>query len=243
MRLVFHFRWIPFIATVSAVVLGLALGNWQDRRAEEKQAIEKAMLMQDAEPALQLNNLPGNEAVPEFRHVVAEGEFISDWPVYLDNRPYEGRAGFYLLMPLRLHGSEQIVMVARGWFPRDQTVRTKLPAIPVPSGQVRIEGVIRHTAGRVLSLGQDATLQPGAILQNLNLGEFVRGSGLTVQAHIIEQTNDTNDQLLRNWPRPSLGIDKHRGYAFQWYALAVTAFLFFVLTGFRRASKTDTTNI
>ena len=243
MRLVFHFRWIPFLAAVSAVVLGLALGNWQERRAKEKQAIEKAMLAQDAEPALLLNNLSRNDAVPEFRHIVAEGEFISGWPVYLDNRPYEGRAGFYLLMPLRLHGSEQIVMVARGWFPRDQTVRTKLPVIPVPSGQIRIAGVIRNTAGRVLSLGQEAPLHPGAILQNLNLAEFSRVSGLTVQAHIIEQTNDTNDQLVRNWPRPSFGIDKHRGYAFQWYALAVTALLFFVLTGFRRASKTDSTNI
>lgn len=243
MRLVFHFRWIPFVAAVSAVVLGLALGNWQERRAEEKQAIEKAMLAQDAEPALMLNNHSGKGAVPEFRHVVAEGEFITGWPIYLDNRPHEGRAGFYLLMPLRLHGSDQIVMVARGWFPRDQTVRTKLPAIPVPLGQVRIEGVIRQNAGRVLSLGQDAPLQPGAILQNLNLAEFARASGLTVQAHIIEQTNDTNDRLVRDWPRPSFGIDKHRGYAFQWYALAATAFLFFVLTGFRRASKTDITNI
>ena len=95
----------------------------------------------------------------------------------------------------------------------------------------------------MLSLGQDAPLQPGAIVQNLNLAEFGRASGLSLQDHIIEQTNDTNDQLVRDWPRPSFGVDKHRGYAFQWYALAATAFLFFVLTGFRRASKTDNTRI
>jgi cytochrome oxidase assembly protein ShyY1 len=243
MRLVFHFRWIPFFAAVAAALLGIALGNWHERRAEEKQGIEKAMLSQQAQPVLQLNTLQGKETLPEFRRVVAEGEFIAGWPVYLDNRPSQGRAGFYLLMPLRLHGSEQVVMVARGWFPRDQAVRTKLPTIPVKSGQVRIEGVIRHTAGRVLSLGQDVPLQPGAIVQNLNLAEFGRASGLSLQDHIIEQTNDTNDQLVRDWPRPSFGVDKHRGYAFQWYALAATAFLFFVLTGFRRASKTDNTRI
>jgi surfeit locus 1 family protein len=239
MRLVFRFRWIPFLAAVSAVTLGTALGNWQDRRAQEKLAIEQAMLAQQASPVLLLNTLHGEENIPEFRQVVAEGEFISGWPIYLDNRPSQGRAGFYLLMPMRLEGSEQIVMVARGWFPRDQTVRTRLPAIPVAPGRVRVEGIIRHTAGRVLSLGQDVPLQPGAIVQNLSLADFARASGLSLQTHIIEQTNDMHDQLVRDWPRPSFGVDKHRGYAFQWYALAVTAFLFFVLTGLRRASKTN----
>jgi cytochrome oxidase assembly protein ShyY1 len=42
---------------------------------------------------------------------------------------------------------------------------------------------------------------------------------------------------MRDWPVPSSGIDTHRGYAFQWYALAAAAFLFFIVTGFRRASK------
>ena len=43
----------------------------------------------------------------------------------------------------------------------------------------------------------------------------------------------------RDWPLPSAGVDKHRGYAFQWYALAATAFLFFLVTGFRRASRSS----
>jgi surfeit locus 1 family protein len=28
----------------------------------------------------------------EFRRVVATGEFVRGWPLYLDNRPYKGRA-------------------------------------------------------------------------------------------------------------------------------------------------------
>ncbi len=239
MRLVYQFRWIPFVATVSIVVLGVALGNWQQGRAEQKLAIEKAMTAQAALPALILNGISGQPSLPEFRHVVAEGEFIANWAIYLDNRPYQGRAGFYLLMPLRLTGSGQIVMVERGWLPRDQTDRTKLPALPASTEPVRIEGVIRHSASRVLGLGQDAPVKPGAIVQNLELGEFVRASGLPVAGYLIAQTNDTHDQLVRDWPQPASGVDKHRGYAFQWYALAVTAFLFFVMTGFRRATKSD----
>jgi len=32
-------------------------------------------------------------------------------------------------------------------------------------------------------------------------------------------------------------VEKHRGYAFQWYALAAMAFIFFVVTGIRRGKK------
>jgi hypothetical protein len=36
MRLRFRFRTIPFLATLLLVLLGIALGNWQTRRAAEK---------------------------------------------------------------------------------------------------------------------------------------------------------------------------------------------------------------
>jgi cytochrome oxidase assembly protein ShyY1 len=58
-----------------------------------------------------------------------------------------------------------------------------------------------------------------------------------MQPFVIEQLSDTRDGLIRDWPRPSTGIDRHLGYAFQWYALAATAFIFFVVTGFRRGTK------
>jgi cytochrome oxidase assembly protein ShyY1 len=45
------------------------------------------------------------------------------------------------------------------------------------------------------------------------------------------------EALLRDWPAPALGADKHKGYAFQWYALAAMAVLFFVFTGLRKSGK------
>lgn len=40
---------------------------------------------------------------------------------------------------------------------------------------------------------------------------------------IVLQTTVVNDGLVRDWPLPSAGIERHRGYAFQWYALAALA--------------------
>lgn len=234
MRMPFRFRWIPFMAALLVMVIGVMLGNWQTRRAAEKIAIENAIVARAHQAVLDLNK-PYSTTDIEYRRVSAEGSFIADWPVYLDNRPYQGKAGFTLLMPLQLSNSDSVVLVARGWFPRDAAERTKLPAIPVPAAPIRIEGIVRRSAGHVMQLGQAATILPCAIVQNLEPAEFARVTRLPLQNFIIEQTSDTSDGLVRDWPRPSGGVDKHRGYAFQWYALAATALVFFLVTGFRRA--------
>ena len=101
-----------------------------------------------------------------------------------------------------------------------------------------IEGVARGNAGHVMELGQAAPLAPQAIVQNADIGQLAQASGLALQPMLIEQTSPQSAGLpVRDWPAPDLGADKHRGYAFQWYALALTAFLFFVFTGCRRANK------
>jgi len=130
-----------------------------------------------------------------------------------------------------------VVLVLRGWFPRDVRDPMKLPTVPLPAAPVHLEGKIRHSAGKLMQLGGPAELKPGAILQNVEVAEFARASKLPLQTFIIEQTSDTDDGLVRDWPLPSTGIDTHRGYAFQWYALSVAALIFFLVTGFRRASK------
>jgi cytochrome oxidase assembly protein ShyY1 len=237
MRLSFRFRWVPFLAAALVVAFGVSLGNWQLRRAEQKLALQEQMLMRAEFAPVNSNALAPKQTPEEFRRVVAKGEFIASWAVYLDNRPYQGRAGFYLLMPFKLAGSEQSVLVMRGWFPRDAINREHIPTITVPEGVIQIEGRVRASTGKVMQLGEAAALEPGAIAQNVDVAEFARASKLSLQTFIIEQTNDAADGLVRDWPIPSVGIDKHKGYAFQWYSLALVAAVFFLVTGFKRASN------
>ena len=237
MRLSFRFRWVPFLAAAVVVAVGISLGNWQLRRAEQKLALQEQMLMRAEFAPVNSNALAPEQTPEEFRRVMAKGEFIASWAVYLDNRPYQGRAGFYLLMPFKLAGSEQSVLVMRGWFPRDAINREHIPTITVPEGVTHLEGRVRASTGKVMQLGEAAALQPGSIAQNVDVEEFARASKLSLQTFIIEQTNDAADGLVRDWPIPSVGIDKHKGYAFQWYSLALVAAVFFLLTGFKRASN------
>jgi cytochrome oxidase assembly protein ShyY1 len=241
MPLRFRFRLIPFLATVLLVALGILLGNWQQGRAAQKIALRDRIAQRSAEPPLELGPVITPLAPLEFRRVRVTGEFLPGWPVFLDNRPNQGRSGFYLLMPFKITGSNTHVLVARGWLPADPTVHTRLPAYTTPRGQVTIEGMVTGSVGRVLQLGATPPLQPNAVVQNLEPAAFAQATGLTVQPFFVEQTGpqEPGGALLRDWPAPSTGIEKHKGYAFQWYALAVMAFLFFVMTGFRSGTKHD----
>eukprot|EP01032_Pedospumella_encystans_P022491 gene22491-25485_t len=54
------------------------------------------------------------------------------------------------------------------------------------------------------------------------VAEVAAASGLRMQPFIIEQTAPAgagDSGLSHDWPAPATGVDKHRGYAFQWYAL------------------------
>ncbi len=237
MRLTFRFRWIPFIAAAVVAAIGISLGNWQERRAAQKLDWQHQIAERAALPPLQAADLPAGARPDQFRRIVAAGEFVTTWPIYLENRPLDGRAGFYLLMPFRLSGSETLVLVQRGWFPRDARDRTLIPSLPTPAGPLQLSGRVRADTGQVMQLGDRVPPKPGAIVQNFDLRDFALASKLPVHAFIIEQSSDTADGLRRDWPQPSFGIDTHHGYAFQWYALATAALLFFVITGFKRASN------
>ena len=241
------------MATVALVVLGILLGNWQTRRAEEKLAIAARLAERSKAPAVVLGaggGLLGHEPVGgavrrpahptdvEYRRVRVTGEWVSNWPLFLENRPLEGKAGFILAMPFKIAGSREHVLVLRGWLPRDAREYGKLPNFATPAGTVTIEGVVTLNAGQVMQLGTAGALKPGALVQNLTPAAVAQASGLALQPYFVQQSGaGQGEGLVRAWPAPDLGVDKHRGYAFQWYALAAMAALFFVITGFRSGRK------
>jgi surfeit locus 1 family protein len=244
MRLRFRFRPIPLIATVLLVTLGVLLGNWQTRRAVEKTTLQNRLDARRAAPPLVLGTAAVDPAVVEYRRVIVTGEFVPNWPVFLDNRPNGGRSGFILLMPFKIASadthSNKYVLVERGWLPRGAE-HGRIPGFSTPSGPQRIEGIAVLHPARVLQLGTPTPLRPGAIVQNVEPAAFAHASGLDLQPIVLEQTglDATRAQtpLARDWPVPGVDIARHRGYAVQWYGLATMAFLFYVITGFRRASK------
>lgn len=237
MPISFHLRPWLLLITVLLASSGFALGQWQTRRAQEKEVWADQIRQRAQLPAQVLTGATPAGQVATFSKLQLRGRFIADWPLYLDNRPLHGKAGMYVLMPFSIEGSRQHVLVARGWQARDPQERTRLPKLPTPSGSVMLEGIARDQLDRVMQLGPAEVLRPGGMIQNLELEKLAKVSGLQFYPFIVEQTSEADDGLLRDWPLPSTGADKHRAYAFQWYALTVVAVLFFVVTGFRRGKE------
>ncbi len=232
----FRFRLVPFIATVILVALGCSLSWWQTQRALQKEVIEAKLTERENRPAIDLP-LSADLNQLEYARVILKGEFVKDWPVYLDNRPMNGATGIVVMMPFKLQDRQTVVLVARGWIPRNPQNRTTIKGYDTPSGTVTIQGIVKPHSGHVLQLGQRLPLQAAALVQNLDVGEYAQVSNLPVYPFIVEQTGDIQDGLLRAWPRASLGSERHRGYAFQWLALAGMALLFFLATGFKYGRK------
>ncbi|OON64336.1 cytochrome oxidase biosynthesis protein [Massilia sp. KIM] len=238
MPFAFRFRALPFIAAVLVAVIAVLLGNWQQGRAAQKAELQARRAARGAEPPLLLGPAIQPAAPLEFRRVRLQGEFRADWPVFLSNRPMNGQSGFILAMPFKIAGGDSHVLVLRGWLPR-QAEYGKLPPFSTPAGLVTLEGQVVSGSGRVMELGGEQALQPGALVQNLAPQDLARAAGLAMQPFLVQQLTPAapGDELARDWPAPEAGIDKHRGYAFQWYALAAMAILFFVITGFRSGRK------
>ena len=237
MPIAFRLRLIPLVSTLVLCVLGVSLGQWQTRRAVEKEAAGKALAQRAQAPPLFAADLNTPTENIVFRRVSLRGEFVQEWPLYLDNRPMHGIAGFYVLMPFKIDGSDQHILVVRGWQPRNPANRTQMPLLKTPQGIIQLEGVIRSNVERVMQLGASEAYKPGAILQNLDIPDSARQMGIKVYDFVLDQTTNTPDGMLRDWTLPSVGADKNRAYALQWYALSLMAVIFFVVTGFRRGKS------
>lgn len=221
------------------VLLTAAAGNWQLNRANEKQRLQAEYDRGAAAAPVSLSAKSMSAERLRLRRVMAEGEYLPSAMVLLDNKVYRKTVGYQVIMPLRIGGSSKHVLVNRGWVAAGLD-RGRLPAITTPSGLVSVVGVA-VVPGRFLELANtDAT---GPVWQNLTIERFRQRWSLDLQPVVIEQVNDLDDGLVRDWPRPDFGIARHYGYAVQWFslcALIIFLYLFFHVRSSR--SKKDQEN-
>lgn len=218
-----------------AAALGCAafvlLGNWQAHRAEEKRALGEQFDRALRSPPITLPAAAVDAPSLVHKHVAARGRFVAEYTIFLDNRLRGGRAGYEVLTPLRLAGSDWHVMVERGWIAAPPS-RASVPEVHTPNYEVEVDGIALEHAPRALEAGAP---QAGRVRQNLDVAAFAADTGLRLQPLVIEQHSQTPDGLDRDWPKPDFGIEKHEGYALQWYSFAALAVVLLVVLSMRRA--------
>ena len=198
--------WWGMLLAAAGCAAGIALGDWQLRRAEEKRA---------------------TAGVPS---LVLRGEFLPKYTVFLDNKLRRGRPGYEVVQPFRIAG-DGAVLVNRGWIAAGPS-RAQLPQIRTPAGEVRLEGVRRDHFARAY---EPSGAQPeGAVWLNVTPERFSAVAGVGVEAWVFEQHSNLDDGLARDWPSVEPGAEKNEAYAFQWYSLAALSLVLLVVLGFKR---------
>jgi len=206
------------MAAVAGVSVTVALGLWQLSRASEKLALQDVVDLRQQQPRLDGASLlqSADETALLYRRVAVRGTWLTSHTVFLDNRQMHGKPGFFVVTPLLLENATTAVLVQRGWTPRNFVDRAVVPAVPTPSGVVELEGRIAPPPSKLYEFAESPT---GAIRQNLDLEPFSREIGRPLAAVSVLQSGPPGESLLRDWPRLNVGVEKHYGYAFQWFAL------------------------
>ncbi len=215
-----------------------SLGNWQLGRARDKEALTEAVERAYNAVPIALAALSAQRPERPLR-LVARGRFDATREVLLDNQAESGRAGVRVLTPFRSEGDPPAgLLVDRGWLPIDATTRKPARVAAPPAGLVEIRGLLTALPGVGVRMGE-ASIDPGSsrpLLNYLDQAALDAAFGPGLVAGLLRLDADLAGGFLRNYqPVPAaMPPARHRGYAFQWFALAVTVILTWLLLAFRR---------
>lgn len=204
--------WLPALAAVFFAALTFWLGQWQLERAAEKRVRQAAFDAAAQVPPVALSMVP--EFFEAYTRVRVEGVFDSAHQVFIDNRVHQGRAGYHVITPLIHAGG--VVLVNRGWLPVPPD-RAEVPRAPPPAGRIVMEGMLLSARSRYVELSSASAAGP--VWQNLDLDRYRQTYRADLPDRLVLQTSLAADGLIRDWPLPGLGADRHMSYAAQWFSL------------------------
>ena len=140
----------------------------------------------------------------------------------LDNRTYQGHAGYHVLTPLRLAESDAVVLVNRGWVPLGKS-RAELPELPGTDGEVLVDAIIKLPPMKLFRLADVDEANAGwpKVVQQVEMGELEQLLGVTLEPLTLLLDKDDEFGFIRDWKAVyGVTVDKHRAYAVQWFTLA-----------------------
>ena len=228
--------WLLTLAAIVGIAVTARLGYWQLSRANEKIALQTSIQQQTALPALGAQTLILAKDISTNLHrtVNLSGHWLEQHSLFLDNRQIDGKPGFFVLTPFEFEdsslGLKKTILVQRGWVARNFLDRQQLPQIKTPLETVSITGRVAASPSRLYEFkGADA----GKIRQNVSIAKLSQEFKIDLLDMTMLQIDDVNslkssDGLLRHWPQPNLGVEKHYGYMFQWWALSALIAILYV---------------
>ena len=143
-----------------------------------------------------------------YRRVRLHGRWIAERTVFLDNRQMDARVGFFVVTPLALASGRGVVLVQRGWAPRNFTARAVLPQVPTPTGAGHASKASSPRRRRGCSSSARCRERADPAKSRCSTPSRARPASICCRCRCCRSTRGdvSADGLLRHWPAPAADV-------------------------------------
>ena len=216
-------NWIWLVITLLVFSLLIKLGIWQSNRAIEKeQRLTRIEALTRSEPqdlSVLLKKMDNNELMLNDIPVRLKGRFEPDILFLLDNQPNQRKLGYKVYQVF--NHNELKVLVNLGWV-AGSVNRKELPDIEALEGDFEFVGNIRYIDIGVMLTEQvfDQVSWPLRV-QQIEINKFSRLINTQLLPFAVFLDKKEAVGYEKNWQPVVMPPEKHWGYAFQWFSLAI----------------------
>ena len=231
---IFAPRAFTTLLTLVLIVMLISLGRWQLRRADEKRVLFDSFAAgTDTTRPIDL----GTPRLQRYQHVEVSGHYDQARQILIDNMVNAERAGYFVITPFALTGGGWM-LVNRGWVPLGRS-RAERPAIAVAGDTRQVRGRADNMPSPGIQMGTKAALAPpypvvASFPSRKELAQLLGESSWTTAAELVLLDPGEPDGYVRNWSAPGFPPIRHIAYAVQWFALALTLAVMYIVTNLRR---------
>lgn len=214
----FKINLIWLIITLAAFAILIKLSYWQWQRAAEKTAQIQQLAIAQQHGSLTAATL-FSYANTEADGILVEdqGSWLKPYVWLLDNQIVNGRVGYDVIIPVQFVDTHPVVLVNLGWVAAPNS-RQYLPELDIPE-HIQISGLVRTKMGGVL-LGQNLEGSSYPMrMQQVNFELLQPQLPKALYPALIYQQHTS--AFIPHYQPVVLPPEKHRGYAFQWFGLAI----------------------
>lgn len=224
--------WLAVALTLAGVALFVRLGVWQLDRANQAQQLLAAF---NAAPKAAFEDFAAVRTAPpaeRFPHVQVSGQFLADRGYLRDEQVRDGKLGVEAYAAFAPSGTNEVLLVDRGWIAWSHAPGTH-PAVPPPAqGETTLAGVYAPFPGSGIRVGGNALARqtdwPKLTLA-IDAQEIAADLHRPLLPRVLLLDADGASGFVRSWTPSVMSPERHRGYAFQWFAFAAAAIAIFIL--------------
>lgn len=229
--------WFAVALTLVGVALFVRLGVWQLDRANQAQQLLAAF---DAAPKAAFEDFAAVRVMPpmdRFPHVRVSGQFLADRGYLRDEQMRDGKLGVEAYAAFAPSGTNEVLLVDRGWIAWSHEPGTHPALPPLPQGEAALTGVYAPFPGNGIRVGGNAlarqTQWPKLTLA-IDAQEIAADLNRPLLPRVLLLEADAASGFVRSWTPSVMPPERHRGYAVQWFAFAVAAIVIFVLLHYKK---------